>query len=181
MFRDESEGVARKVRFQQVQTSRSPCRLRFTADGKARYPTAISSTVHTIPSSQPPIDPVVTLQTLSSSLDHQALCFFQCYYVVPFRDSPDNPQNCTRILHRLPFDNGATSASITAIGLAGLANVKKSLEIMTLARAKYVSALRLTNAALQNILGAKSDMTLRAIVLLSMYEVSSVVQLCATV
>ncbi|OQU96256.1 Fungal Zn2-Cys6 binuclear cluster domain-containing protein isoform 2 [Cladophialophora immunda] len=68
-------------------------------------------------------------------------------------------------------DNAAASSSVTALGLAILANTKLSPPLMMAAREEYTAALRSTNIALQDPLLSKSDLTLMAVMFLGMFEV----------
>ena len=61
--------------------------------------------------------------------------------------------------------------SITAVGMAGLANSKKDSGLMILARAKYDMSLRHINKALQNPAEASKESTIAAVVIMSMFEV----------
>ena len=62
-------------------------------------------------------------------------------------------------------------ATIASVGMAGISNVKKDPHLMAAARQKYISALRMTNIALQDPVSARTDQTLTAIVLLGIFEV----------
>lgn len=60
--------------------------------------------------------------------------------------------------------------SVQATGLAGLSNVLHSPDLMGRARAEYVSAIQLTNAALRSPQESREDSTLLSVMLLGMYE-----------
>lgn len=66
---------------------------------------------------------------------------------------------------------GALSATITAVGLAGLSNSNNAPDVMIVARQNYASALHLVNTALRDPIESKTDQTLVAVMLLGMYEV----------
>jgi hypothetical protein len=68
---------------------------------------------------------------------------------------------------------GAVADSVTSLGMAGLANFWKSPNIMISARKKYSSAMSTVSSKLRDIDEAKSDQVLIAIMLLGLYEVSS--------
>ncbi|KAF1997999.1 hypothetical protein P154DRAFT_440091 [Amniculicola lignicola CBS 123094] len=60
--------------------------------------------------------------------------------------------------------------SVNAVSLASLANSKKSQMIMRKAQGEYVSALGMTNEALQSRDTAREDSTLAAVLMLGLYE-----------
>ena len=61
--------------------------------------------------------------------------------------------------------------TITSVGMAGISNLKNDPHLMVAARQKYISALCVTNAALQNPVSARTDLTLTAVILLGIFEV----------
>ena len=62
------------------------------------------------------------------------------------------------------------TASMAAVGLAGLSKITRSPETMVQARQSYGSALQLTNAALQNPAEAVKDSTMLSVLILGTYE-----------
>lgn len=67
--------------------------------------------------------------------------------------------------------NGALSATVASVGMAGLANTKAAPQVMIAARKSYARALRLINTALQDPVESTRDQTLSAILLLGLFEV----------
>ncbi|KAK3944279.1 sterol uptake control protein 2 [Diplogelasinospora grovesii] len=61
-------------------------------------------------------------------------------------------------------------ASMTAVGLMGLASMTRSEEMMEAARKSYGTALRLTNAALTNDTEATKDTTMLSVLILGLFE-----------
>lgn len=61
-------------------------------------------------------------------------------------------------------------ASMTAVGLMGLASTARSRELMDAARKSYGTALRLTNYALQNPAEAVKDSTMLSVLILGVFE-----------
>ena len=61
-------------------------------------------------------------------------------------------------------------ASMTAVGLMGLANMTRSSELMEDARKSYGTALRLTNYALKNPAEAIKDTTMLSVLILGLFE-----------
>ena len=78
--------------------------------------------------------------------------------------------------HLRDFNTVGTSslltAAISSVSLAGLANVKSAPAVMASARSEYASALRQINVALRDPGQVKTDSTLTAVILLSMFEVT---------
>ncbi len=68
--------------------------------------------------------------------------------------------------------NGALSATVASVGMAGLANTKFAPQVMIAARQTYARALRLINAALRDPIETKTNQTLSAVLLLGLFEVS---------
>jgi hypothetical protein len=108
----------------------------------------------------------------TTSAEDQATCFFFGNYVsgTELVNTFGNYQYLSTIYADQPVGLPLRE-SITAIGLAGLANFWRAPSIMTKANIAYCSALRLVNAGLGNIEEAKSDQTLVAIMMLGLYEV----------
>lgn len=69
-----------------------------------------------------------------------------------------------------PENQDCISAGVVAIGLAGLSKVTRSVEMMTMARRSYGSALKLTTAALSDPSEAVKDTTMLSVLLLGTYE-----------
>lgn len=70
-----------------------------------------------------------------------------------------------------PSGNDTLVVTLTAVGMAGLANLKNDPGMMAAARQNYVTALHLTNAALQDAVSVRTDQTLTAVILLGVFEV----------
>lgn len=66
------------------------------------------------------------------------------------------------------------SSAVAALGLATLGNIKTAPSIMMAAREEYAKALSCTNYALDDPILSKSDFTLAAVIVLGMFEVSSI-------
>lgn len=73
------------------------------------------------------------------------------------------------------WPNSALPAAITAVGLAALANIHQCPRTMLEARQECITAISLTNSALNEPTALKRDDVLAAVVMLSMFEVSGVV------
>jgi hypothetical protein len=107
----------------------------------------------------------LTLHLVDIPVTDRALAFIYWHYA---------PDICGQLdfLHALQAENApALTASIHAVGLAALANIHRSSQVMLEAREEYGCALVATNAALQDPSRRSADSTLAAVVLLGMYEV----------
>jgi uncharacterized protein YsxB (DUF464 family) len=105
-----------------------------------------------------------------SSLEDQATCFFFNNYVLMQGAIQGYMEYLPILFVELPSSE-ALCAAISAVGIAGIANMRRSSEVMSLARSKYGSALRLTNAALTDRFQCKRDHTLMTVLILALYEV----------
>ncbi|KAK3692428.1 hypothetical protein B0T22DRAFT_13561 [Podospora appendiculata] len=64
-------------------------------------------------------------------------------------------------------------ASMTAVGLMGLASMTRSTDLMDAARKSYGTALRLTNHALENPVEAIKDSTMLSVLILGLFEMTT--------
>ncbi|KAE8382006.1 Zn(II)2Cys6 transcription factor [Aspergillus bertholletiae] len=157
-FHNQSDEVIGKVRRQQIDRASSK------ALSRSRQPSPTTANGHRQSSSSPTI-----LPTLTFSVNDQASGFIFAHYV-------RNAKHTRGHLDFLPTlmrtdTSPAVTASISALGLASLANIHRSPELMVAARHEYSAALSATSAALRDRECARSDSTLAAVELLSMYEV----------
>jgi hypothetical protein len=100
-----------------------------------------------------------------TDLDHRAQAFF-------YSKSPMWLQNFD-LLGTLCSQTSADEhllASMSAVGLASLSNSLHTPELLIRSRKDYVTALRLTNAALRSPTDVKKDSTLFSVMILSIYE-----------
>lgn len=112
--------------------------------------------------------------SLYDSLESQATCFFFKNYV--WEDS----QYSRSYFDYLPGIfvaqepvNAALQNVIISLGLVGLSNARRTLDIMISAKEKYTLAIRATNSALRDVDEAKCDQTLITVMLLGLYEVDA--------
>ncbi|KAF2814622.1 uncharacterized protein BDZ99DRAFT_181049 [Mytilinidion resinicola] len=142
IFRDETRKVVRKAR--------------------GSSSTLSPSTPETSPST-------LAIITPSRLIEDDAASFFFFHYVLK------EPAFANGLYDFLPtlYSQGSSAVFqdiVTATGLAGLANLKRSPTLMHAARAKHSTALRTVNASLQNQQTATSDSTLMAVLLLGLFE-----------
>ncbi|KAH8819168.1 hypothetical protein F5884DRAFT_864617 [Xylogone sp. PMI_703] len=107
---------------------------------------------------------------LSTNLEDQAISFFFGHYVLPIRHG--NHEYLPDIYAeevRDEFD-GPIKNIITASGLAGLANRSNNERLLVVARRLYGKAIGLINSALADPVKVKSDQTLAAVLVLSIFE-----------
>lgn len=110
----------------------------------------------------------------STLLEHIATSRFFHHYVSPTR-------TCFRLdldFTSFVIDNAAMRSTLSeaVIALGILTLPRKSSASCTAARLRYARALKLTNEALRNDTAAKSDEVLMAVILLSFFEVGTVVR-----
>lgn len=117
---------------------------------------------------------VYTAQT--TSVQEQATRFyFKTYIMVP-------AASLNAVFDAFSHQANASTAQktitdgVVSVGLAGFSNVTNSTTIMSFARSKFTSALSLTGAALANPDTVNSNDTLRAVMLLAIFEVRESVQ-----
>ncbi|MCJ1357609.1 MAG: hypothetical protein MMC33_007605 [Icmadophila ericetorum] len=108
--------------------------------------------------------------SLPNCLEEHARCFFLSNYVVDDVAYTSHYDCLPRLQSRNSKEDVALSQIIYGLGLLGLSNAKQNPELATLSYARYVSAIRLVNAALRDPSKVKSDETLVSVLLLSLYE-----------
>jgi hypothetical protein len=114
--------------------------------------------------------PIHLCRNITPCIKDRATTFFLSQYVLEETEMArgyfqDLPTLCNQ-----PGTDGRVSVSIYAVGLAGLANITRSADLIIKARRQYICALRLTNAALKSPEESIKDSTLAAIMLLGMFE-----------
>ncbi|KAE8392590.1 Zn(II)2Cys6 transcription factor [Aspergillus alliaceus] len=111
----------------------------------------------------------VVFPSLTFSVNDQATGFVFSHYV---RSAKHTRGHLDFLPSLLQTDTSpAVTACMSAVGLASLANIHMSPELMLAARQEYSVALAETSAALRDQEVATSDSTLAAVELLSMYEI----------
>jgi hypothetical protein len=105
-------------------------------------------------------------------VQHQATCFFfHTYDWVGTSSLVNGTFDSETETSLTPLGEKALLAGISSVGKATLANLQTSHSLKVSARQDYVTALRLTNAAIRDGAQAIRDTTLSAIFLLSLFEV----------
>jgi hypothetical protein len=108
-------------------------------------------------------------RTLSPSIENQGLSFFIYNYATA--KSAITDYHLDHLLGGRTSSCETLSAAASAIGIAGLANIRRNNDLSVLARQKYTFALRRTNEQLQDPIEARSDQTFGAVNLLGCFEV----------
>jgi hypothetical protein len=111
--------------------------------------------------------------TIHPSVEERGINYFFANFVAA-QNGPSRGH--FHYLHQVTSDGGlddCLKASLVAAGLAGLANVSKSSQLMSHARKEYTSALRNINAALESPADSTKDSTLVSIVVLAIFETTA--------
>ncbi|OAP55666.1 hypothetical protein AYL99_09818 [Fonsecaea erecta] len=160
VIRDESTEVARKAQLKQAKEPplllhRDPGPSSSACQAESMPGVAVAGPLLLYKSS--------IVQQPSTPIREHATCFAHQSYLDPWLWPPT--------LDLGNADHAAASASVTALGLALLANTKSSPTLMMAAREEYTEALRSTNRALEDPFLSRSDLTLMAVMFLGMFEV----------
>lgn len=178
MFKNESDVVAKKAqtRYQELSKTKGQKSRR---QKENRHPDdeeiSTSSSRSTSPSES---GDMMLLRTrewtpetmLNPSIEDQALGFFFSNFILPPSFVPRGQfEYLPGMLHRADTER-ILQASVTAAGLASFATSTKNTDIMKMAQEQYVTALSLTNKALQSTETAVKDSTLLSVIMLGMFE-----------
>jgi hypothetical protein len=184
MFRDENAKVIRKAggRTASAQTQRS----RWAGGGGGgRQDTSradqitgcgdlgrlLDMSASVIPSSLVPHNPFRAL--VISAQDPGVDFFLHRYMTLPAALSAAQADIFSSPLWRGVALHKPFLDAISCVGLAGLANVNRNPDLMMRARLKYAATLRRVVASLQSPEKADIGYTVKAVMLLTIYEVSS--------
>lgn len=110
---------------------------------------------------------------LGTSAEEQATCFFFRNYVLEEQKFHNGNFQYLSDLYACEEIGESLAETVACLGLVGLASFWKASNIMTSAKAKYNSALRLVSSRLRSVEEAKSDQTLVAVMLLGLYETNT--------
>lgn len=114
------------------------------------------------------------LQHLSTPIDQQAACFFLSNFVlIPEEGTMRGYLDFLIPLLKKPKPDQTFVLAFAAVGFAALGSRPNSKSLLPKADAFYVKALKQINLALQNPKNSTDDATLAAVLLLSVFEVSS--------
>jgi hypothetical protein len=102
--------------------------------------------------------------------DERGLQFYVNRYLVGHPDDPRSPNELGTIIW---LWHPGLQDIMSAIGLAGLANLTGNTEMKTVARAKYGAALRQTGKLINDPSTPYLQVTMRSIVMLALFEVTA--------
>ena len=168
MFLHESESVIQRARAAAASRSQQSSSMLAEEDLTMEYRQTLQRMPHP------------HAQTLPVEAEHQAEAFFFSHHAVQFNFS------LLPALYQGDSSGGPLSSALIAVGLAGLSNTTNAPEHTSMAHESYSVALSLTNTALRDSIESREDRTLMAVLLLGLYEVSSVLssipilKLCST-
>ncbi|PYI03715.1 hypothetical protein BO78DRAFT_421328 [Aspergillus sclerotiicarbonarius CBS 121057] len=164
-FRDESQSVARRVKgFASLDASPPLAEPPVLTVARQKSASEAYPGHRTL---QSPI-PIVNF-----ALDHtfQATCFFLNTYTWFNASKVVESSLHHRAGPAEALGEKAMMAGIASVGLANLANLRRSPSLRLSARREYATALQLTNTALCDPALVRADTTLTAIVCLSLFEI----------
>jgi hypothetical protein len=109
---------------------------------------------------------------ITPSLVDQGISFFMAYYCTGI----DQPPASSAAYHKHLSSHGfhpLVATSMTALGIAGVANLHPDPRLKREATRWYLDAIKMVNTALSSPKDVKADSTLTSINLLSMYEATN--------
>ena len=161
MFRNESVDVIRKAKAKAAFRSRS-----VSPRPRSSTPAPVQDSekcLTLVPRNHAPVSTSLhSGLSISPTIDERATGFFFTNYIIDMGNCPGNSVG-------YGIDDNLANC-MKAVGLAALASAAHAPELIKEARKRYLSAIRLTNAALGSFVDAKKDSTLLAIMLLSIFE-----------
>ncbi|KAF2469147.1 uncharacterized protein BDR25DRAFT_343927 [Lindgomyces ingoldianus] len=160
-FQDESANVKDKV----IKAKAKAIALRDLRDSKYR-------TKPPKPLEGPPGLCALIEAPLLGPLIDQGINFFMSHYALGLDEPPIQSVSYHRHLSTNGF-HPVVATSMTALGLAGIANILRDGYLRKEATRWYSKALNMTNSALAHPAEVKSDNTLLSTILLSVYEQTS--------
>ncbi|KAF2108993.1 hypothetical protein BDV96DRAFT_503571, partial [Lophiotrema nucula] len=181
MFRNESDVVARKakMRYQELSKAKEQklphravaCGNQLSeSESCTSSPSSSSDIDYQLVPAQQYVRPGSVVWEMMPSLEDQGVSFFYSNYVQPPKFIPRGQFDFLIDVMNKPDTKKIVQSSVTAAGLAGLANSTKCQVVMKRAQEEYVSALSMVNRALQVPDSAKTDDTLISVIMLGMYE-----------
>lgn len=168
LFRNETNKVTAKARTSKTYSATG---RRDVLNSEGRSDTALTCQLNSAPS---PLRFIP--RSLSIPLEDEATNYFFHSYVL------SDPVISSTFLSYVPtlYKNGADASPlpeiIASIGMASISNIKNDPRIMFAARRKHALVLQAINRALQDPESAKLDTTFAAVLLLCLFEVSTVLK-----
>ncbi|KAF1833866.1 hypothetical protein BDW02DRAFT_569612 [Decorospora gaudefroyi] len=109
---------------------------------------------------------------ITASLVDQGISFFMSYYCLGIDQPPVYSDAHRKYLSTDGF-HPLVAACMTALGIAGVANLYMDPRLKREATRRYLNAIKMANAAISSPKDAKSDSTLISVNLLSMFEATN--------
>lgn len=175
LFRDENAKVIRKARGRPALFERQKSK---GADKEDELGDTLNSTQITTPSEIETLSnassPSITIfrNLVKSAEDPGINFFFHQYMTVSSPASIGQPDIFSSQLWRGVSQHKPFLDAISCVGLAGLSNVNNDKQMMQLARLKYAATLRRVMTSLQVPESADMGYTLKAVMMLTLFEVS---------
>ncbi|EHK18614.1 uncharacterized protein TRIVIDRAFT_69876 [Trichoderma virens Gv29-8] len=158
-FRDQTRQVIRRCN-QTERTAKSPIAATQPV-GKPR---------EAEPTGQPQESNSLLTSIPSVPITDQAVCFFFLNFVLTDPISGGGHLEYLPVIYDTITRDLALPTVVAAIGMAGIANLRRSRDLLLAANSQYLLAIQLTQAALMDETLRIQDQTLVSILLLALYE-----------
>lgn len=106
--------------------------------------------------------------SIDPALEEQGIQFYIDRYVLAH---PEEPKDIDTLTSNPWMWHPAQREIMAAVGLAGLSNLLRRDDMMTLARQKYGAALRIAARLISNPSANEQYVTMRTVVMLALFEV----------
>jgi hypothetical protein len=175
LFRDENEKVIRKARGRPALAERLEAK---GAEKEDELGEPLDSPQITTPGELQTLSnassPTITIfRNLLTPIDDPGInFFFHQYMTVSSPSSIEQPDIFSSQLWRGVTQHKPFLDAVSCVGLAGLSNVRNDQQLMRMARLKYAATLRRVMTSLQVLESADMGYTLKAVMLLVLFEVS---------
>ncbi|UKZ52817.1 hypothetical protein TrVGV298_006604 [Trichoderma virens] len=164
-FRDQTRQVIRRCN-QTERTAKSPIAATQPV-GKPR---------EAEPTGQPQESNSLLTSIPSVPITDQAVCFFFLNFVLTDPISGGGHLEYLPVIYDTITRDLALPTVVAAIGMAGIANLRRSRDLLLAANSQYLLAIQLTQAALMDETLRIQDQTLVSILLLALYEIIQALQ-----
>lgn len=150
------------------KASASPVSASVSPSSSHHSPGSVSPMVLPIVKQEPVRETSPLTIRVGPTLEEQGLQFYVNRYLV---GHPDEVKSASDLASEPWVWHPALQDVMCAVGLAGLHNLTGNIEMMSMAREKYGSALRQTGKLIRPPHTPSIDVTMRAVVALAMFEV----------
>lgn len=132
-----------------------------------------SDTNSAFPQGPVPVSRHIAPRSLSIPLEEEATFFFFHNFVSTDPEIPKGSLNYLPTLYKQGLEGSPLPGIIASIGMASIANMRNAPDILIAAQRKHMLVLHVINATLQDLEKAKTDTTLMVVMLLGLFEVST--------